>query len=74
MQELLNSLKTMVEGQKQTGHAMVFRNQQPTSAASAFTSIRKSKNSVLPDSGALKSLKKKRRKSELEGAGRKKID
>ena len=29
MRELLNSLKTMVEGQKQSGHAMVFPSQQP---------------------------------------------
>ena len=29
MRELLNSLKTMVEGQKQSGHGMVFPRQQP---------------------------------------------
>ena len=29
MWEQLNSLKTMVEGQKQSGHAMVFPSQQP---------------------------------------------
>ena len=29
MRELLNSLKTMVEGQKQSGHAIVFPSQQP---------------------------------------------
>ena len=29
MRELLNSLKTMVEGQKQSAHAMVFPSQQP---------------------------------------------
>ena len=29
MRELLNSLKTMVEGQKRSGHGMVFPIQQP---------------------------------------------
>ena len=29
MRELLNSLKTMVEGQKQSGHGMVFPSKQP---------------------------------------------